>query len=513
MDPVLEKIAQRCRWDLFFLCKEILDYDQMEKHVHGDMCKYAEALYPAHPDNYMSPEEKDGKELEDQFHVQNKNLLLLMPRGTFKTSVITVGFSLQNFLNDPNIRILLDSETITKTTGFLREIKGHCEGNPKYREVFKAIHGMYPNEGKKSELLWKDNMLNLACRTRKRKEPSIMCSGVDKSINGFHFDLIISDDLHSEKNVTNSEQIEQVKEHWKLSFSLLDPGKPSIVIGTRWDYDDLYQHILDNERDHFNILIRRAEEKDGTLLFPEVLTRAFLDSQKRRQGSRIYAAQYLNEPIDDESATFKHGYFKYVDLKTIQDRPINWYLSIDPSYEGEYSDWAALVVAGMDFQQELYVRHITRAKMKYSEIITEIFRLYNLFMPKMVILETVGQQKSIKYELDNQMRQRAAWLPMKELTGMRKNKEERIRGLAPYYEFGHVWHVKGCPNIDMLESELVRFPRSKYDDVCDAFANILEFAQAPSPLTKQNQRRNRYPDDPPEQRRSSYKPSSSITGY
>jgi hypothetical protein len=61
--------------------------------------------------------------------------------------------------------------------------------------------------------------------------------------NGMHYDLIIMDDLHSELNTANKEQIEKVVQHYKLAFSLLDPGQPLIVIGTRWDYNDVYQYI------------------------------------------------------------------------------------------------------------------------------------------------------------------------------------------------------------------------------------------------------------------------------
>lgn len=505
----LAKIADRCRWDLFYLTKYILDYELMDEHVHGDLCKYAESLYPAHPPTWKGPEERQGSDMEDQFHYGNTNLLLMMPRGTFKSSAITIGYSLQVILHNPNIRVLVDSETFTKAKAFLREIKGHLEGNEKYREVFKSIHGVYPNEGKKKDLLWTDSQLVLSCRSKPLKEPTFSCGGVDVTKNGMHYDLIIADDLHSEKNVTNKDQIDQVIDHWKLSYSLLDPGKPMIVIGTRWDYNDLYQHILDNERESFNILIRKAIYPDGTLLFPERLSKKFLDEQRRKQGSRIFSAQYLNEPVDDDSATFKRRDIVKVDPDVIDGRPINWYLSIDPSYAGEYSDYAALVVAGMDYQRDLYVRHITRQKMTYSQIIDEAFRLYSLFFPKMVLLETIGAQKSIMYELNNQMRRRSAWLPLHEIRGTRNSKEERIRGLAPFYEFGHIFHVKSCPQLDELEYELIHFPRGKHDDVVDALATVLEYAAPPSPKA-----RNLRDSDEKHGRRigSMYKPRNPITG-
>jgi hypothetical protein len=53
---------------------------------------------------------------------------------------------------------------------------------------------------------------------------------------------------------------------------------------------------------------------------------------------------------------------------------MNWYLSVDPSYEGQYSDYAALVVAGMNHQRDLYVRHVLRRKMTYGDIIDSHLR-------------------------------------------------------------------------------------------------------------------------------------------
>lgn len=506
----LTRVAHRARWDLYYLAHDILNYELMEEEVHEDICKYTEALYTSHPPEWMPPEDKEGTGLEDQFQGGKTNLLLLLPRGTFKTSVVTISFTLQNFLHDPNIRILLDSETYAKSKAFLSEIKGHLETNEGYREIFKTIHGMYPNEGRKKELLWTDSKINLACRNKPRKEPSLDCGGVDITKNSMHYDLIIADDLHSQTNVTNKEQIDNVKNHWRLSYSLLDPGKPMIIIGTRWHFDDLYQLILDEHRDEFNILIRRAIKEDGTAYFPQRLPLKVLESIKQKQGTSHFSKQYMNEPIDDETATFKHKDMHRKKWDEIKDIPMNWCLAIDPSYMGEYSDFAAFVLVGMDGLRNLYIRHVTRKKMTYSDIINETFRLYTLFQPKRIAIETVGAQKSIMYEFVNEQKRRGTWLPLEEVKQRTVSKEERIRALAPFYEYGHIFHITECPQLDELEYELLKFPYGKNDDVIDALATSLDFLSAPN--LKARQRKDSYPDDPRSPKRSFYKPRSSITG-
>lgn len=507
----LLRIADRCRWDLFYLAKHILHYELMEEEVHGDVCRYAESLYTAHPEGWPQPDEKVGTGLEDQFHQGNNSLLLLLPRGTFKTSLVTIAYAIQRTLHDPNVRILLDSETFSKSKAFLAEIKGHMESNEEFREVFKAIHGVFPNSGRKSDLLWTDSQINLACRNKPRKEPTFSCAGIDVTKNGMHYDIAICDDLHSEQNVTNKEQIDKVKDHWRLIYSLLDPNCPLIVIGTRWHFDDLYQLILDEHREEFNILVRRAILEDGTAFFPSRLPLATLSSIKQKQGSSHFSKQYQNEPIDDETATFKHRDFVRKKWEDVKDIPMNWCLAVDPSEKGEYSDYAAFVLVGMDGYRNIYVRHITRAKMTYSDIINEIFRLFTLFQPRRIALETVFQQKTIMHELTNEQKRRGTWLPIEEIRKRDVSKEERIKALAPFYEFHHVFHVSECPQIDELEYELLKFPYGKHDDVIDAFATTLEFLSAPN--LKVRQQKDSYDDDPRSRRRSLYKPMSKITGY
>lgn len=547
------KIADRCKSDLYFLAKHILGYDLMTEATHGELCRYAGSIITpvnqsptteteinsphsnqtfdlkdgtrsdevshrpdtptkniqelgVHTENVEGSSESDLSQpaisgtldpldvhnaLSDKFDPALNQLLLLMPRGTFKSSVVTIGLSLQMILNDPDCRILIDSETFAKAKAFFAEIKGHLEGNEHFREVYFTLFNSYP-DAKKRDQLWSDSQLNISARKRQRKEATISCGGVDVTKNGMHYDLIIMDDLHSEQNTANKEQIEKVRQHYVLAYSLLDPGKPLIVIGTRWDYNDVYQHILDNEIDNFNVLARSAYNPDGTLFFPERLTEAFLEKTKKTQGSYIFSCQYLNSPVDDETATFKRSLLVRTPWELVRDQPMNWYLSVDPSYEGTYSDYAALVIAGMNHQRDIYVRHVLRQKMTYSQIIDAIFDLYNRYPGiKQILLETIAAQKSIMYELNNEQKRRGTWLPLTEIRSRTKSKEERIRALAPFYEFGHIFHVRECPQLDDLEYELIHFPKGTHDDCIDALATVLEVAR-PSGNAERAERRQKH---------------------
>jgi predicted phage terminase large subunit-like protein len=485
-------LAQAARNDLYFMAKHIMGYDLMTPHTHGNLCAIIESTF-LNPSDCMSritPRPKvtfeGGRDIDvfnrelDINQLQKKFRLILMPRGSFKSTIATITYPLMLLLHNPNLRILIDSETFEKSRAFLSEMRGHMMDNEKYRDLYHTLHGVYPDDNRRDDK-WSDTEFNIAGKHKKTKEPTVSCAGVGVTKVGMHYDVIISDDLQSEKNVTTKDAIRGVVDHYKLNLSLLEPDGFMIMIGTRWDYNDVYQYIIDNEADRFCIFAEQAERPDGSLLFPERLTREFLDSQKRSQGSNIYSMQYQNLPIDDETATFKFSQMRRVSWNDVKDRPINWFLSVDPAIsQTNDADFTAMVVAGFDYQKNIYVRHIDVGKYLPSEIVDHVFYLYERFKPSAIGLETVAFQKSLQYAINDRMRERGWWLPLKEIK--RKNqqsKEDRIRGLQPYYEYGRVFHINDSPAIDDLEYQLIHFPKAKNDDIIDALADILEIGFPP----------------------------------
>lgn len=549
-----QMVAERAKVDLFYFCKYILGYGEiMDARVHGPLCRNLrtllfyqnpeDALKYEFPSDYgieevpgipvdeqmpseeakaafweweeqFEPRVSEGASVSDKLDITLTNLLALLPRGTLKSSIITIAFAMQWNLNYGEDRILIDSEVFEKSKGFLAEIKGHYQDTKGLRDVYFTIYGKYPDEKKtqynpEGTEVWSTEKIVLTSRTRQRKEPTIDCSGIGVSKNGMHYDLIIMDDLHSEQNTKNTEQIETVKDHYKLMYSLLEPGHPAVVVGTRWNYNDLYQMIIDEEKEDFNFITRSAESMDGDLFYEKRLNRKQLTTFRKRQGAYLYSCQYLNNPVDDESATFKKSMFKHISMEAIKDTKINWYGLVDPSWKGEYSDYAVIMIAGMDSRGEIYCRYIHRAKLTYAEIVVKMFEINAMFSPRQWLLETVATQKSIQYFLEQEQKRQTTLLRVKEIRGQRAQKEERIMALAPYYELGRAHHLRDCPQIEILESELMNFPRSKYDDVSDCWAGILEIATPPSGVVLSKEKS----DKRKEYLKMLNKPKSPMVGY
>lgn len=121
------------------------------------------------------------KILESQQATQpGQKQLTLAFRGAGKSTVGTVGRIVFEIIKNPNIRILLASNTQLQAEIFLREVKEHFEGN----EVLIQTFGDFV--GKK----WDAKEIVVPQRTRNMKESTVTCIGVGGPTASRHYDCL-----------------------------------------------------------------------------------------------------------------------------------------------------------------------------------------------------------------------------------------------------------------------------------------------------------------------------------
>lgn len=449
----LTTIKQKALDDFYFLAKEILGYKDLRDDPHRDLCR---AL-----------SEKNNK----------RKKLVLMPRGSFKSSLVTVGFSIRTLIRNPNARILISSETQRNSIKYVREIRTQLEDN----EKLKALFGEFSSPDR----VWRDNEIVIASRTQALGDPSVMASSLERqSVVGRHFDLIICDDVVSRNNVNTQDQIQKTIDHYRLLLSVLDPGddKMMIIVGTRWALNDLYGWIQDpenGERGQFDIFIRSAIKKDGSLLLPDRLTTEFLQEQKMTQGSYIFSCQYLNEPINIETALFQIAQIQWYD--TLETENLNYFISVDPAISTYgHSDYSGVVVVAVDENNHWWIVKAMNLKVDPGGLIEEIFSLVARYQPLCLVMEKFMLEKMMKVALIEAMNKKKVFFGIREVpTNTRFSKEARIRSLSPKFEAKEV-HLKRTGQ-EELYHELINYPQSKHDDVLDALKNISYVAFAPNP--------------------------------
>lgn len=197
---------------LFLFCKFMLGFKDLTKDTHADVIKCLQR--------------------------KSQRKLVCLPRGCLKSTIACVGYPIWRLVNNPDLRILIDSELYTNSVTFIREIKLHLE-SPKMNDLFGQFKGP----------VWNSDEIVIGQRSKKLKEASIVAGGIGTTKVGQHFDLIIGDDYNSQNNTNNVENAEKVLDHYRRNISILEPDGTYVIIGTRYHTQDVIGHILDHE-DH-----------------------------------------------------------------------------------------------------------------------------------------------------------------------------------------------------------------------------------------------------------------------
>jgi len=471
-----KELAKEITESLFYFTKIILGYNELREKVHLKLCEFLNDRYIENDDR-VKP-----------------NKLILMPRGSFKSTIISIAFVIQSIILNPDIRILLASESYTNSKFYLGLIKNHFESN----EKLKLIYGDFV-----SKFGWREDFITVSKRKTPKKEPTVSCSGVEVTRTGMHYDLIVIDDIVSPNNITTKEQMDKVINFYRECTNLIErTGRKGkiVIVGTRWHFNDLYNHILENEKDNFNTFIRSAYNPDGSLFFPEVLSEEELNRQRKSLGSYLFSANYLNDPISSENAVFKKEWIRYytigsggtlrpegsirpedkdakLEYFTIKD--CNTYLHIDPALsEKKYGDYTGIVVTAISPNDIVYVLYAKRERLNLNQIIDRIFRLYFKYNCKKLLLETQVFQRYLKYALFEEEKKRRKYLVKEEIQhAWYISKEQRISGLQSRFEFGTI--LLGRDMLD-LEDEIIRFPVGQHDDILDALSFGLKYWRRPT---------------------------------
>jgi len=406
-----------------------------------------------------------------QYKVKKKNLLILLPRGSFKSSLVTIGYPLWRLANDQRERILIANATYPMATSFLSQIKDHISKN----EVFKELFGDFSANADS----WREDKISISReKSYEQKEPSVIAQGISTNVTGSHYSLAILDDMVNRENITTRDQMDKVINFYKDALDLIDVNKQGhkeiVVIGTSWHYADLYSWIQDKETGiigDFEVLKRPAytgEWRKGKLLFPDRLSWEVLDSLKRSQGSSHFSSQYMLDPKLLEDAIFKFK-FKSYEETDIRGLSLNKFITVDPAIsEKKEADYSAMICVGVDKQNNWYILDIWRDKVPPKRLLDQMFYWDEKWKPIKVGIETTAFQKALQYFAYDEMKRKNHFMPIVELKHEDRSKFDRIMGLEPRYETGSVFHPQktSVPLVEELEKELRDFDKGKHDDLC-----------------------------------------------
>lgn len=530
---VAQVIRRKARTDLHYFSTQILGYSKIRQDVHGPIINCLQGFDPCPMEELTKYDYFDGNTWKYTPYTPfpelvrrpgNKRVLILDPRGWFKSTINAVSHTMQWIINYPNISILFTQSNLDKAEEVLGEIKDHFKMNPAFRYYFPEH---CPAENKIKD--W-GRVLQFTTEAREkgyiRKEPTVTACSIEKAQAGMHYDVIKFSDIVDPSNCKTPEQINSIFNSFVgFKYLLVQPNSDywMDVEGTRYDFNDTYGKIIEGEMKKppekrvWKIHVRGCYKKkhpDGKelkntpeeLSYPDELdeggrrisnfpTEFPIEKLEAEQNAtetteKSFACQMKNNPADmsADALMFPLSYFQTIDRKTFTSYvKCSYYTTtVDTADTQEaHSDFSAITTMGWSASGKGYVIDIQHGKYKPMELIELIFHVYKKFRPITVTIEEDRYVNGLKPMIERLMQLGQTdshgnpthpYLPLKYIK--RDNRQKKIDRilftLQPWYKAKDIVFLEDLPALDTVRDQFQRFPNTIHDDILDTLADQFQ---------------------------------------
>jgi phage terminase large subunit-like protein len=340
--------------------------------------------------------------------------------------------------------------------------------------------------------LWSKDKILIERPDGAKRGLSITAMGAGQTLTGMHYDIITYDDIMTPDNAKTPEKREGIRLWYNETQPLLDPKGRRIIIGTRYNDEDIYSHIEDTTE--IPIYVRKAIENDEYIWKePQIIEK--VKQAKKELPIYIFNCQYLNSPFDEESSEFRAEWIKKWDVGSVvkvnsnTDTPDYFSSEMDAWYKTfdifmgmdanrtvkKRSDKTAILVVGINIIGEKFVLDYvnrTMTTIDIEDVFVEKFYEWSKYNLIKAGIETVGGDTAIYNHIRQKLMEKN--LPFHKVkpfyTERNTPKEDRIRNMQPYFYRKEIF-IRD--DMIELEQQLLQFPNSKYDDLIDILSYIL----------------------------------------
>ena len=330
--------------------------------------------------------------------------LFKWPRGYFKSSLITIGLTLHDFISSlpksANLRVLLLTYKVD-TTGeaFIAGIKRECENNQRLKFHWPDVFWNDPQ--RESELWTKTGLLFKRTDGTGAKEPSITIASLDKQPTSQHFDTIIMDDAVTRETVKTRDSIESTFQAMQTSVFLGSDTTRRRYVGTNWAVDDPWsraERIGMFEVDH-----QDCYDDEG---HPVLRSRHYLEQQEREAGRYNFAAQMRGVPLSSSDRVFLLDWFQdYGNEPDEEAAGKNTYIFVDVSSGRDGSDYAVIATIGLGEDSCYYLLDLRRDRWSLGEFKDQVLEACRKWRPLICYVEQFGAQRDVEM-LKDELRER-----------------------------------------------------------------------------------------------------------
>lgn len=451
--------------------------------------------------------------------------LMLMPRGTGKSSLVTKGLTIQKLLANTDYAVGIANETMDLAKKFLAGVKAEFEQN-------ELLQNLFPERIPDSfeDTTWTAEEIILPREKPRPKDPSVKAVGAGKTVTGVHMDRWILDDLISRDLAENAirgltTEIDKM-ERWitQLPPLLGDPNNDPIdVCATPWYAGDTYDFMLkffgnlSSEADirdvppdketiwrfrlpngeieeqrlqrwgDIALFKKPAYDENGRSVFPWKWTTEELNKMKSRpKTAQFFAANFELEPTKGLATYFDPADLKQFEWNGNQSgvyyydqrgdpaaeaiSEMRLFISVDPAFTDDASNArTAIPVVGSNGTEIFLLEDFADHGLGVYDIARELARMCMEYgMPDRIFLETISAQTALAEPIRRELRDEGFDPMIEEISSHSDRKKKmRIMGLERWVERGLFYHHSSQ---NKFLKEFESFPRGQLQDILDALS-------------------------------------------
>lgn len=447
----LEAKAELCKRDFFYFLQEFWSVIIPE-----------EAIYNWHIE-YLCKELQSLVEKVAKRESKDYDLVINIPPGTSKSTIVTIMLPVWSWIIDPTIRNLTASYSASLSTDHAL----------KSRDIIKSdkFKSMFPDVLIKHDQDNKTHYKNVKGGER-------YATSVTGTVTGFHAHLIIVDDPLNPKGASSEADRITANNFMDVTLSTRKVNKavtPTILVMQRLHDLDCTGNWLSKEGKLFKHIclpgelskdVKPIELRDNYidgLLDITRLDKSVLDELKINLGSYGYAGQIMQTPTPEGGGIWKEWITPIKD----SDFPISltslgtdWDLAYT---EKETNSASAYVTAGL-YENKMYIDAIGFEWLEFPKLMN-----YMKSRTKPHYIEGKASGKSAKQVLTNQ------GIPAIEVQVTGGDKVARATMATPYAEAGMVYCRSSLINKLYNDSKqgILLFPNAEHDDLQDALVQSI----------------------------------------
>lgn len=388
--------------------------------------------------------------------------LILGFRGSGKSTSTTVGRAIHEILRNPNIRILITSNTDLQARVFLREIKAHFENNQVLRDIFGDLVGN----------MWSRNEIVVKTRTANFRESTVTCLGVAGATASRHYDIIIADDLVDEENSRTASQRENLRVWFMKSLlPTLEPGGKLWMSGTYWNPLDLYHHLESSIPNLVPVKVQ-AIQPDGTSPWPEKFPVEHFEALKGTMTLPEFDSQYMMTTDSMLGDIFSYDMFQWYDELPENGVGLHTYqgadLAISTKTKSDF--YANATIYKCPKTKIIYVGPVYDLKIGFAAQTQDIIRSFHEQDAILVGIEANAYQDAQVQNVettDKSVSVRPVFT--------HKDKVTRAMKLSPKVQRGTILFNKKL-HVNLI-SQLIKMPDGDHDDMFDALEIAVGIAE------------------------------------